>query len=104
MLDEGDTAEALRERWQAGRQTTLDAIEALAPADLERTVTVRGEPHTVPQAILRQLSHYAYHVGQIVFLAHHLAGTDWEYLSVAPGKSQEIDVDKDGHAYLAEPR
>ena len=102
VLDEDDDAASLRRRWEAGWETTLGAIGALAPADLERSVTIRGEPHTVPQAILRQTTHYAYHVGQIVLLARHLAGGGWEYLSVAPGKSNEIDVDKDGMRYLAE--
>ncbi len=101
VLDEEDTAERLRERWQAGWQTTLDTIGALTPADLEKTVTIRSEPHTVPQAILRQLSHYAYHVGQIVLLARHLAG-DWQYLSIPPGQSADFDVDKDGNRYLPE--
>ncbi|MCP3997658.1 MAG: DUF1572 domain-containing protein [bacterium] len=100
VLGDDDSAANLRQRWQAGWRTTLDAIGALAPGDLEKTVTIRGEPHTVPQAILRQLSHYAYHVGQIVFLARHLAGGSWQYLSIPPGESADFDVDKDGKRYL----
>ncbi len=99
VLDD-DTAERLRERWQAGWRTTLGSIGALAPPDLERTVTIRAEPHTVPQAILRQLSHYAYHVGQIVLLGRHVTGGAWEYLSIPPGRSAGYDVDKDGKRYL----
>ncbi len=100
VLDDGDTAESLREHWQAGWRTTLDSIGALTPDHLEKTVRIRTEPHTVPQAILRQLSHYAYHVGQIVLLARHLAGGDWDYLSIPPGQSAGFDVDKDGKRYL----
>ena len=103
VLDDDDTPERLRERWEKSWAITLGSIGALEPADLERSVTIRGEPHTVPQAILRQSSHYAYHVGQIVLLARHLAGDAWQYLSIAPGKSAELDVDKDGQAYLVEP-
>ena len=103
VLDEADTAPRLRERWQQGWETTLASIGALEPADLERSVTIRGEPHTVPQAITRQAGHYAYHVGQIVLVARHLAGDDWQYLSVPPGKSAEIDVTMDGQAYLVDP-
>ena len=102
-LGEDDTAAELCRRWEAGWATTLDAIGALTVADLKKTVTIRGEPHTVPQAIQRQTSHYAYHVGQIVYLAHHLVADGWSYLSIAPGKSAEYDVDKDGNAYLADP-
>ena len=102
-LGADDTARRLHQRWEAGWQTTLDSIGALTPDDLEKTVTIRREPHTVPQAIRRQTSHYAYHVGQIVYLAHHIVADGWSYLSIPPGKSAEIDVDKDGDAYLADP-
>ncbi len=100
MLDEDDTAARLRERWQGGWRTTLESIGALTAADLDKSVTIRSELHTVPQAILRQLSHYAYHVGQIVFLARQLTGGGWEYLSIPPGQSAGYDVDKDGKRYL----
>lgn len=103
-LSDADTATRLREVWEAGWKTTLDAIGALDGPDVEKTVTIRGEPHTVPQAILRQTNHYAYHVGQIVFLAHHLAGEDWDYLSIAPGKSTEYEVSRDGNRYVVDPQ
>ncbi len=103
VLDDDDTAERLRERWQQGWEITLASISALEPEDLERSVTIRGEPHTVLQAIMRQASHYAYHVGQIVLVARHLAGDDWQYLSVPPGKSAEIDVTMARHASLVAP-
>ena len=90
-LSDDDTAETLRRVWEDGWATTLDAIGALGWRDLETTVTIRGEPHTVVQAINRQLTHYAYHVGQIVWLARHFAGDDWESLSVPKGRSQPYD-------------
>ncbi len=64
--------------WESGWACVFSAIEALRPEDVQRTVTIRGEPHTVLQAINRQLAHYAYHVGQIVFLAKHLRSTRLE--------------------------
>jgi hypothetical protein len=74
-------------------------IEGLAPADLDRIVTVRGEPHSVLEAVNRQLVHYAYHVGQIVLIARACAGDRWEWLSIPPGKSKEFDVSKEGERY-----
>lgn len=94
-----DTRAALFERWEDGWRRCFAAIEPLAAADLSRTVTIRGEPHTVLEAINRQLVHYAQHVGQIVFLAKHFAGPWWQTLSIPRGKSREFDVGKDGGEY-----
>jgi uncharacterized damage-inducible protein DinB len=77
-----DTRPALMARWEQGWRTLLDSLAALTPADLTKTVTIRGEPHTVVEAIDRALSHQAYHVGQIVFLAKHFRWSTWESLSV----------------------
>jgi uncharacterized damage-inducible protein DinB len=96
-----ETADDLRRSWQAGWQVTFDAIGALGWQDLERTVTIRGEPHNVIAAINRQLTHYAYHVGQIVLLAQQFAGDDWQYLSIPPGRSSEYEVSKEGDLYNA---
>ena len=60
--------------WEAGWKYVFDALVPLTDADLTRTVTIRNEPHSVMQAINRQIAHYSYHVGQIVYLAKHLAG------------------------------
>ena len=60
---------------------------------------IRGEPHTVQQAVHRQLTHYAYHVGQIVFLARHFAGARWISLSIPKGKSKQFEVARDGKPY-----
>jgi hypothetical protein len=67
------------------------ALEPLTEADLSRTVTIRGEPHSVMQAINRQLAHYPYHCGQIVFLAKHLANENWRSLSVPRRQSAEFN-------------
>ncbi|HZV89425.1 MAG TPA: DUF1572 domain-containing protein [Candidatus Binatus sp.] len=85
----------LIEMWERGWKYLFDALEPLTEADLTRTVTIRTEPHSVMQAINRQIAHYAHHVGQILFLAKHLTFTKtgkWESLSVPRGKSAEINV------------
>lgn len=90
--------------WNRGWDLTLEVIGALKPTDLTRTITIRGEPHTVLEAIDRQLVHYAQHVGQIVFLAKHLAGPRWKSLSIPRGRSREFEVARDGSSYRTEPR
>lgn len=77
--------------WEHGWNCLLEALESLSDADLSRTVTIRGEPHSVMQAINRQIAHYPYHVGQIVLLAKHLAGSGWHCLSVPRGASAEFN-------------
>jgi hypothetical protein len=77
-----DTRERVLARWEDGWTLVFDTITSLHPQDLGQTVTIRGEPHTVLQAINRQVSHYASHVGQIVLLAKHFAGPRWQTLSI----------------------
>lgn len=89
------TRAELMEKWERGWKYVFDALEPLKEADLTRTVTIRTEPHSVMQAISRQLAHYAHHVGQILFLAKHLTFTKtgkWESLSVPRGKSAEMNA------------
>lgn len=74
-------------QWDAGWKYVFEALSALTDADLGRTVMIRNEPHSVMQAINRQLAHYSYHVGQIVFLAKHFAADHWTSLTVPRGKS-----------------
>ena len=76
--------------WEDGWACVFAAIEALKPEDVMRTVTIRDEPHTVLQAINRQIAHYAGHVGQIVFLAKHLRSSEWKTLSIPRGKSEDF--------------
>ncbi len=96
---DSDTKENLLARWEEGWRLLFEALAPLTGEDLERTVSIRGEAHTVLQAIQRQLTHYASHVGQIVFLAKHLAGDRWKTLSIPRGKSQQFDVTKAGTPY-----
>ncbi len=82
--------EAILERWTKGWKCLFDSLSALTEADLERTVTIRSQPHTVVEAIQRNLTHTAGHAGQIVFLAKHLAGPGWQTLSIPRGRSAEF--------------
>src|SRR5580765_8265430 len=80
---EGPVArQAMMEDWERGWRVLFDALDALTPADLGREVTIRGERHTIVQALNRQMTHHAYHVGQIVFLAKHLQSASWKTLSM----------------------
>src|SRR5215831_9576147 len=90
------TRAALMELWERGWKYLFDALDPLTDADLTRTVTIRTEPHSVTQAINRQMAHYAHHVGQIVFLAKHMtakATGKWESLSVPRGESKAFTAD-----------
>jgi hypothetical protein len=80
------TREALLAVWEQGWRSVFDALEPLTDADLGRTVTIRGEPHSVMQAINRQIAHYAQHIGQIVLLAKHFAGEEWRTLTIPKKK------------------
>jgi uncharacterized damage-inducible protein DinB len=91
FVDPPATRAGLLETWEDGWQRVLQALEPLSEADLARTVTIRGEPHSVMQAINRQMAHYAYHVGQIVVLAKHLAHDHWQSLSVPKNRSAEFN-------------
>jgi hypothetical protein len=77
--------------WEDGWNRLFTALEPLTDADLGRTVTIRGEAHSVMQAINRQLAHYPHHVGQIVLLAKHFACDRWQSLSVPRNKSAEFN-------------
>jgi uncharacterized damage-inducible protein DinB len=85
------TCEALMDSWEQGWACVFDALEALGEDDLAKTVTIRGEAHSVMQAINRQVAHYSYHCGQIVFLAKHLNHAGWQALTVGRGQSEEFN-------------
>jgi len=85
------TRQDLIEMWENGWACVFTALEPLTDADLGRTVTIRGEAHSVMQAINRQQAHYAYHVGQIVLLAKHHAGANWQSLSIPRNRSVEFN-------------
>lgn len=85
------TREEVMGWWEQGWAIVFSALESLKPEDVMHTVTIRQEPHTVLQAINRQIAHYAYHVGQIVFLAKHFRSSEWKSLSIPRGKSEEFN-------------
>ena len=85
------TRDALMAQWEEGWKRLFDALEPLTDADLSRTITSRGEAHSVLQAINRQSGHYASHIGQIVLLAKHFARDRWQSLSVPKNKSAEFN-------------
>src|SRR6266851_6876433 len=89
--DPPKTRAELLEMWERGWKLVFGALEPLSDADLTRTITIRTEPHTVTQAINRQIAHYSYHVGQIVYLARHLAGDKWQSLTVPKKNSAEFN-------------
>jgi hypothetical protein len=78
--------------WEEGWACVFTALDGLKPDDIGHTVTIRDEPHTVLQALNRQVAHYGYHTGQIVFLAKHLRSSEWKSLSVPRGKSEEVNA------------
>lgn len=85
------TRAALHEEWEEGWRRVFDAIAALTDADLHATVYIREEPHSVYQAIVRQIAHYAGHTYQILFIAKHVKGSTWKTLSVPRGQSEEFN-------------
>lgn len=87
----GYSRESLMAFWDSGWQTLFDNLEPLTAEDISRSVTIRGEPHTVVEAVNRQLTHYSYHIGQIVFLAKHLRSSEWKNLSVPKDQSQQFN-------------
>lgn len=99
-----DTRASLTAMWENGWQTAFGSLESLTVEDLDKKIKIRGEEFTVVRAILRSLSHAAYHVGQIVFLAKHLRSAEWKTLSIPKNKSAEfnrwLDEQKDKGNYL----
>jgi len=85
IVEEADTRERLLERWEKAWGLMFETLGSLRDEDLDRTVTIREDEMAATDAILRQLAHYAGHVGQIVLLAKHYAGTHWKTLSVPRG-------------------
>ena len=91
FVDPPATRAALMEAWEDGWSRVLGALEPLTDADLGRTITIRGEAHSVTQAINRQVAHYAHHIGQIVLLAKHFAGAQWQSLSIPKNRSADFN-------------
>ncbi|PYV99257.1 MAG: hypothetical protein DMG89_08550 [Acidobacteria bacterium] len=91
FVDPPDTRDGVMKLWEQGWGCVFAALKPLCDTDLERRVTIRGEDHSVMQAVNRQLAHYAYHCGQMVFLAKHFQQGDWKSLSVPRNKSAEFN-------------
>lgn len=90
VIDPNTPAKDVRDYWEKGWQCVFTALEPLAADDLMTKVMIRGEEHTVAQAINRQLMHYANHIGQIVFLAKHFRAHDWKTLSIPRNRAAEL--------------
>ena len=88
------TKAELLEKWEAGWQCLFDAIDPLTDNHLAQTIYIRNMGHTVTEAINRQLAHYAYHIGQIVFIGRMAAGENWQSLSIPKGRSKEYNQQK----------
>lgn len=86
-----DSNESIHQQWEAGWKYLFDALKGLKPEDIDKTVLIRNEPHYVHQAITRQLLHYGMHVGQIVFMAKHMASDHWKSLTIPRGNSQDFN-------------
>lgn len=91
FVTDADTRRTLMQLWETGWNAVNSSVSSLAPADFAKTVTIRGEEFSVVKAVNRSLTHTAYHVGQIAFLAKHLRSSDWQTLSVPRGKSKEFN-------------
>ena len=91
FVAEREDRAAILERWEAGWRTLFDTLDALRGVDLMRTVSIRREPHTIVEAVNRQLAHYGQHAGQIVFLAKHLKSSGWKTLSIPRGQSETFN-------------
>lgn len=91
FVDPPTTRKALLDVWDDGWACLFQALEQLTDTDLTRTVTIRGEAHSVMQAVNRQVAHYPHHIGQIVLLAKHFAHDRWQSLSVPRNKSAEFN-------------
>ena len=85
------TRRDLLEAWEDGWKRLFETLESLSEEDLKRTITIRGEAHSAMQAVNRQVAHYGLHVGQIVLLAKHFAGSEWKPISVPRGQSVEFN-------------
>jgi uncharacterized damage-inducible protein DinB len=98
-ITEQDTHDSIWQFWEEGWEVTMQTISALKPDDFDKTIYIRKEPHTVLEAVNRQLTHYAYHVGQIILLAKYYSNEPWKSLSIPKGQSKDYEVAKDGIKY-----
>lgn len=93
VIEPGETRSVLTERWEAGWGYLFEALSPLTDQDLTRVVRIRNEPHSIVQAVNRQLTHYSYHAGQIVLLARHFRKNEWKTLSIPRGGSETFNAE-----------
>lgn len=98
FVDTFNTKEDMIASWENGWHCLFNVVESLTEEDLERTIYIRNLGHTVTEAINRQLTHYSFHVGQLVFLGKMIKGNAWEYLSIPKGESSRHNKDKFANA------
>ncbi len=94
FIDSYKSKEEVIESWNSGWECLFNAIKPLSDEDLARIIYIRNQGHTVIEAINRQMMHYAYHTGQIVFLGKLIKGKDWSSLSIPKGKSKDYNTEK----------
>ncbi|WP_341215013.1 DUF1572 family protein [uncultured Wocania sp.] len=94
FIDSFETYEDLIAAWESGWACLFNAINPLKNDDLERIIYIRNQGHTVTEAINRQLAHYSYHIGQMVFLGKIIKGEDWQSLSIPKGDSKKYNSEK----------
>ena len=92
VIDSSTTPEQVKEWWERGWRLVFSALEPLTPGDLDRKITIRGQEYTVLEAISRQMTHYAEHIGQIILLAKHFRQAEWRSLSIPKGQSATMGV------------
>lgn len=105
FIVEGESRESIYEKWHAGWEIAFETLDKIDKRDLDRLITIRGEASSVAKAIQRNLTHVAYHAGQIVQLARQFVGENWKTLSIAVGKSEEYNSEmreKYGDWYIKE--
>lgn len=88
---DADSRQGIIALWEDGWKILFSTLESLEVDDLSASVNIRGQAHTVVEAINRQLTHYAYHIGQIVLLAKHFRGPEWKTLSVPKNRSKDFN-------------
>ena len=91
VIDSDTSKASLMAYWERGWKCLFAAVEPLRPEDFQKKVLIRGEEHSIIQAVNRQLTHYAYHIGQIVFLAKHFRSAEWKSLSIPRNRSAEFN-------------
>ena len=89
-----ENRQELLEKWGEGWQCVFKAMDSIIPENFDTLVYIRNQGHSIPEAVNRQLAHYAYHVGQMVFLGKMLRGADWQSLSIPKGQSKEFNAEK----------